>query len=994
MSLKNGVTINQWNLIRTPILLSLTFAFFFRFSTLHAQEFRSKSKRNQIQADSLLPPDGPIHARIIHGKVTESKNGNELPLASIFVAGTSHGVYSEMDGAFSIEVDVTKPINLICYYLGFAGDTITLNQNSSYVHYRMKEKYLVEKEVVVSASRKIERKFESPVAIEMLTTTDIRVNPSLNMYERITNMATVDAITTSANFKTLNTRGFNSSYNQRFVQRFDNMDLSMPGFNLSLGALNGPIDLDVERMELIPGSNSALYGPNAISGLMNTTSKNPFEYQGLSAEIKTGVNHIDGLDNTAQPMYDFNLRYATMLGRKTAAKVTFGYMQIADWQATDYRDISNYTYTNNLNNYGYKAGPGNPGYNGLNIGGDEVSAVFDTSIKAPVTNTPFLENGTLRVSRTGYRENEIFTYKPYMLKSDIGFYWRPKKGMEISWTSRFGIGSSNFQTDNRTQVSNYSLQQHKVEVKGNKYVFRSYVSAEDIGEAIDISLSAININRAAKPDENWFMQYLLAYSGQYNNLAFAFGYDSIAKGDEAAARKFADSDNSHLYPIINSVDPASAKLILGHARYEPGTASFDSVFSIIKSKPFKDNGGRIISLSKTWYSEFIYDFSSRATNTTLLTGINYRLYAPYSSGSVFPDSSQLIYMHEIGGFVQGEKRVLHERLKLQGSARVDVFQKFDPRFSPRLSLVYLLGEKQNHSLRVSAQIGFRMPALIDQYSYMNIKGALTFGGFLQDAVNLNLVWFNPDGSKFVNMYTSASVNEFLYSGDSNKLVKPVINDIAPEELRSIEFGWRSFLFDRLETDFNVYFNTFQNLISAQQYIGPINRADTINPAYIKNQQQTQVYRRAANAQFPVSSYGIATTLNYYQNSKWSYFANYNYNELITSETFIRQNFEKGFNTPKHKINFGVKGTRFYKNFGVAANVRWVDDFYFSEYDRIGTLDAYYTLDLALNYTFPYQHIMVKAGGTNVTNNRYIQALGSPSVGAIYFVSIVFDELIK
>lgn len=564
----------------------------------YAQEFRSQSRKYVQEADTLDGAEGNAEARYIRGNVKSLTTNEVLPVAIIRQAGTTYAVNSNLDGTFAMKLDVRAPIQLICYYVGFSPDTIMVTERTTFVNFRLQESFVSIKDVVVSASRKNERRFESPVTIEVLTARDVRVNPSLNMYERITNMSTVDAITTSANFKTLNTRGFNSSYNQRFIQRFDNMDLSMPGFNLSLGVLNGPIDLDVERMELIPGANSALYGPNAISGLMNTTSKNPFQYQGLSVEVKTGMNHIGDEAYRQQPMADFNLRYAKALSRKVAGKITFGYMQVSDWRATDYRDISNYNYSNNLTTYGYTKGQGNPGYNGLNIGGDEVSAVFDTSIKAPITNKPFLEKGALRVSRTGYKEEQLFTYKPYMLKGDVGFYYRPQKGVELSWTSRFGLGSSNFQTDNRTQITGYFLQQHKLEFSGRDFVFRSYVSAEDIGEAIDISLTSVNLNRAAKPDGNWFMQYLFVYSGQYNNLAKAAGLDTIQGGNDALARKFADGNNENLFPYINLFDTASAKLILGGSRFEPGTKGFDSVLNIIKGKAFKDGGGRIRSTSK------------------------------------------------------------------------------------------------------------------------------------------------------------------------------------------------------------------------------------------------------------------------------------------------------------------------------------------------------------------------------------------------------------
>ena len=61
------------------------------------------------------------------------------------------------------------------------------------------------------------------------------------------------------------------------------MDTQAPALNFPVGNLNGPSELDVESLELIPGASSALYGPNAFSGVLLINSKNPFEYQGLSA---------------------------------------------------------------------------------------------------------------------------------------------------------------------------------------------------------------------------------------------------------------------------------------------------------------------------------------------------------------------------------------------------------------------------------------------------------------------------------------------------------------------------------------------------------------------------------------------------------------------------------------------------------------------------------------------------------------------------------------
>lgn len=967
----------------------------------HAQDFRRQTRKTTNTPDSLLAPEGPPEARTIHGRVSGLNDGEVLPLASIMEFGTSNGVLSELDGTFSIKMDVSKPCKLVCKYIGYQTTEAELNPNSGYIHFRMPESFLVKKELVVSASRKIERKFESPVSIEMLNITDIRNNPGINMYDAINNLSGIDVITTSVTFKTFNTRGFNSSYNHRFIQRFDNMDLSMPGFNLSLGMLNGPVDLDIERTELIPGSSSALYGANAITGLLNTISKSPYQHKGLSVNLKTGVNHVDGIDNAPVPLVDFSLRYANTFGdNKWAYKVTLGYLQATDWKATDYSDNANYNYSNNLTSYGYGKGKGNPGYEAANISGDEVSSIFDSAtFKVPVPGggTIPLVNEPLKVARTGYRETDLFAYKPYNIKSDLALFYKPNKNTEISFTSRFSSGSSSFQIDSRAQISNFFLQQHKFEIKGKNFGFRSYVIFENTGNVFDATVTAININRAAKADDNWMASYLFAYSGYYNILNAALGNpnDTLRKGSDEDARKFADGDNSAYAAYLQQmgIDSTLCKLLLGRAQFKPGSATFDSAFHYTTHHPPYQNGSMLYSTSKAWYTEYIYHFNRHIPFADVITGINYRLNAPNTHGSVFADAQQRIYAQEIGAFAQATKAVYNKRLKFQISARYDKMQRFSAKLSPRASVVFLAGKQQQHSLRLSSQIGYRMPALIDQFNYIDFPRALTLGGFYEDAFKLNLVRKSSDGSDFVNLYFQNSVNAYLNSGDSSKLIKPVIKDIAPEELRSVELGWRWFSFEKLETDLSLFVSNYRNIISTQQYIGPINRSDTISPSYVKNPAQTQLYRMPANSDVPVTALGYTLAFNYYHGKHFIWHGNYNYNYMIESEAFKAQDFIGSFNTPKHKYNLGLSAVNILKIWSFTANFKWVDQTNFKEYNKEGTIAAYYNLDLMLSCYLPKYKTHLKLGGTNVTNNRYTQALGSPTVGAVYYFSILFEDII-
>ena len=113
-----------------------------------------------------------------------------------------------------------------------------------------------------------------------------------SFYDAVANMKGVDAVTSSMLFKTLGTRGFNGSGNLRMNQLVDGMDNQAPGLNFSVGNIVGLSELDVDNVELLPGASSALYGSGGMTGTLLMTSKDPYKYQGFSAQVKQGVNHL------------------------------------------------------------------------------------------------------------------------------------------------------------------------------------------------------------------------------------------------------------------------------------------------------------------------------------------------------------------------------------------------------------------------------------------------------------------------------------------------------------------------------------------------------------------------------------------------------------------------------------------------------------------------------------------------------------------------------
>src|SRR5690606_37964711 len=150
----------------------------------------------------------------------------------------------------------------------------------------------------------------------------------------------------------------------------------------------GSSDLDMESAELIPGSASALYGPVAFNGVLMLRTKDPFLYQGLSAQVKTGVNHINEQYADPHLLYDVSVRYAKSFANKFAFKVNASYFTGLDFYATNYEDVDQGTPI-------AERGVNNPARNALNIYGDD-----ETRSLA----------GIGRVSRTGYEERHVTDY--------------------------------------------------------------------------------------------------------------------------------------------------------------------------------------------------------------------------------------------------------------------------------------------------------------------------------------------------------------------------------------------------------------------------------------------------------------------------------------------------------------------------------------------------------------------------------------------------------
>ena len=316
-----------------------------------------------------------------------------------------------------------------------------INENvSNPISLSLNTQNILNDQVVVTASRVPESILRSPVTIQKLDLRAIKESPAPTFFDALESVKGVQMTTLSLGYKVPNTRGFSGTTNSRFLQMVDGVDNISPGIGAPVANAVSPTELDIESVELIPGAASALYGLNAVNGISNMKTKSPFQYQGLSLYLKTGVNHVDGKDHSAALYSEYAIRWAQVIGKKFAFKINAAYSQGTDWVADNRHD--QYFDVGNKTNLSLAAN--NPAADLINRYGDE----YNSDLK-----TITLQGKKYDVSRTGYLEKDLTDYALKNTKADAALHYKITPNTEIAYTYRIGVATNNYQRGNRVRLN-------------------------------------------------------------------------------------------------------------------------------------------------------------------------------------------------------------------------------------------------------------------------------------------------------------------------------------------------------------------------------------------------------------------------------------------------------------------------------------------------------------------------------------------------------------
>jgi outer membrane receptor for ferrienterochelin and colicin len=398
----------------------------------------------------------------------------------------------------------------------------------------------------------------------------------------------------------------------------------------------------------------------------------------------------------------------------------------------------------------------------------------------------------------------------------------------------------------------------------------------------------------------------------------------------------------------------------------------------IKNKPLPA-GAKFTDKSALYHYEGMYNFTEKFNKKLeVIVGASYQVYALNSEGSLFAlkaDGSEFT-INEFGGYVQVGKKMFADKFKLTGSMRYDKNENFEGQFSPRLTGVLTQGRS---NFRASYQTGFRIPTTQDQYINLNTPSARLLGGLpvVQDRYKLS-------GNSFTLQSLNAGKPE-VYKAREWK----------PEQVQTVEFGYKGFLGDKLLADFYVYQSNFTNF-SAGMVV--VQLPSQHNDATVVG---NKVFSFPSNVQNEVVTNGWGLSLDYQLGSNWALGTNVSYNAVKDNGGLV--DYQLAFNTPNYRTNvtFGNRNIGG-SGWGFSTVWRYQEKFVWQSsivnqvvnQSQQSLIPAFHTLDAQVSKKLSAMKTILKVGGSNLLGAAYTTGWANPTVGSIYYVSLTFDQLLN
>lgn len=245
----------------------------------------------------------------VKGKVT-SRSGDGIPFANIYLKKTKIGTNSDENGFFELKKVPEGNYDLIISSIGYKTKSIKISiKNKTIIVNEALEEDNSLDEIVISGTLKPVSKSSSPVTVEIYSKTFFKKNPTPSVFESMQN---VNGVRPQLNCNVCNTgdihiNGLEGPYTFVLI---DGMPI-VSGLSTVYGLTGIPQSL-IERVEIVKGPASTLYGSEAVGGIINIITQKSTNTSKVSTD--TFVSSWGEINTDIGLKYDASKKVEGLLG--------------------------------------------------------------------------------------------------------------------------------------------------------------------------------------------------------------------------------------------------------------------------------------------------------------------------------------------------------------------------------------------------------------------------------------------------------------------------------------------------------------------------------------------------------------------------------------------------------------------------------------------------------------------------------------------------------
>lgn len=263
-------------------------------------------------------------AQTVSGTVTDADDGLSLPGANVLVAGTAQGAAADLDGRYSITGLAAGSYTLIFSFTGYQNQEVevTLTAGEDRALDVALASGIELDPIQVTAGRRQEKALDAPASIDVLGVRELEADVAPSSIKALRNTTGVDMQQTGIDRHEVVLRGFNDAFSSATYVLTDYRQAALPSLGVNVYTVMPNMTVDLEKVEVVRGPGSALYGAGVDAGVVHFFTKDPFRYPGVTVSVSGGERSLVNLQGRA----------AGVIGENVGVKVTGAYGTAQDFE--------------------------------------------------------------------------------------------------------------------------------------------------------------------------------------------------------------------------------------------------------------------------------------------------------------------------------------------------------------------------------------------------------------------------------------------------------------------------------------------------------------------------------------------------------------------------------------------------------------------------------------------------------------------------------------